>query len=226
MNKPYIVLLAVLQIALTADVTAASPAAGESYVYRVTNGYSNEVRGQVTYTVDKIDTGSVTVSVTPDAPSLGVAHTEIYALDGNWLRHPLISHDRPVDFEFSPAYPAYVFPLDIGKSWSLRVAATNPATGKRNSVRVDSEVLGTERVSVPAGAYDTVKVSRRIYAGDGDGFLLETNIEETDWYAPALGRAVRSESKSRYIDQSRISRVHVWNRGDWNVFELVGHTRK
>ena len=45
----------------------------------------------------------------------------------------VINHDRPVEYEFSPPFPNYVFPLDAGKSWSLRVSATNPASGQRNS---------------------------------------------------------------------------------------------
>ncbi len=221
MNKLYNTLVCAVLVMVSAGAAAAAPAVGDTYVYRVLNGYNREVRGQITHRVDRVEADRVTVSITPDTASLGLAHTEVYALDGNWLRHPLINHDQPVDYEFSPAYPAFVFPLDIGKPWSVRVSATNPATLKRNSVRVDGEAESSAHVQVPAGAFDTIKVTRRVYAGDWDGFLSETNIMETEWYAPAIGRVVRSEYQSKYIDSSRISRVHVWNQGDWNVVELV-----
>ena len=81
-----------------------------------------------------VDAGRVTMTVTPDHPSLGPAHTETYA---------------------------------------------------------------------PDGTFDAIKVKRYVYAGDWDGFRQPTAITEIDWYAPALGRPVKSESKSEYIDTGR-----------------------
>ena len=216
-------------LAVACASAAAAPAAGDTFVYRVVNAYSGEAQGQVTYRVDRIDADRVTVSVTPDNAALGSAHTEIYTKDDNWLRHPVINHDRPVEYEFSPPFPSYVFPLDAGKSWSVRVNATNPASGQRNSVRVDGEVAGTERITTPAGAFDTIKVKRRVYAGDWEAFVYETNITETDWYAPGVGRPVRSERNSGYINPQRCTSPNSSCspiRGDWQVFELVSYDRK
>jgi hypothetical protein len=210
-----------LTIALFAAASAtAAPAAGDTFVYRLLNGYNNETRGQISYRIDKIDAGRITVSVIPESPGLGAARTEIYTSDGNWLRHTVVNHDQPTEYEFASAYPAYQFPLETGKSWSLRVDATNSASGQRASVRVDGEVLGSERIRVPAGEFDTIKVRRMVYAGDSDGIRKETNIQEIDWYAPALGRAVRTASTSIYRDQSR-SRCCQFIRGDWDIYELV-----
>ena len=158
-------LFIVLMVASTVAAVAA-PAVGDTYVYRVINAYNNEVQGQVTYRVDKIDAGQMTLSATPDRPALGSPHTTILSSDANWLRHPLINHDIPVEYTFSPAFPAYMAPLDAGKSWSTRVNATDPASGRRTSVRVDGDVIGNERITTPAGAFDTIKVKRRVYAGD------------------------------------------------------------
>jgi hypothetical protein len=170
----------------------------------------------------------VTVAVAPDVPLLGPAHTEIYAADGNWLRHPVTNHDQPVEHEFSPPYPAYQFPLDTDKSWSVRVTATDAVSGQRRSVRIDGEVLGGERITTPAGSFDTIKIKRRVYAGDWEQWRFETNITETEWYAPALGRAVRIETNSGYIDQVMcgIMNTCLPMKGDWNVIELVSQSRK
>jgi len=202
---------------------APSPAPGDAYVYRVINGYNKEVRGQIEYRVDRVDGERVTVVVTTRVPAPGNAYTEVVTRDGNWLRHPVVNHDQPVEYEFAPAYPAYAFPLHPRKSWSTRVNAVQTATGRRASVRVDGDVLGTERVSVPGGTFDTIKVRRRVYAGDWDGFRLETNIVETEWYAPQLGRAVKSESTSNYMQPDRCVEYHACTPvlGDWNVLELV-----
>src|SRR6476659_5143520 len=80
---------------------------------------------------------------------------------GDTYTYPVINHDQPVEHEFATPYPAYVFPLDTGKKWSVRVEGRDAATGQRRSVRVDGAVLGTERVTTPAGAFDTIKVRRR-----------------------------------------------------------------
>ena len=193
-------------------------ATGDAYVYRISNGYNSEVRGTISYRVGKVDADRIEVAVTTDTPSAGVARTEVYTREGNWLRHPLASHDQLRDYEFASALPVYA----DGGSWSVRVNAVDPATGKRSSVRVDGEVVGKERITVPAGTFDTVKIMRRIYAGDWDGFMRETQIVETDWFAPALGRPVKSDTKSSWQDMSRCSRGGCpWFRGDWNIVELA-----
>ena len=205
-------------------LAGSAPATGDSWSYRVINRYNGEVRGNVQYRVDRIDADRVAIAVTGDSAALGMPRTEVYTADGQWLRHALINHDQPVEYEFAQTYPAYDFPLAAGKVWSSRVNAMRPASGRRASVRVDGEVLGSERVTVPAGAFDTFKIRRRIYAGDFDGPRSETNITETEWYAPALGRAVRLERTSGYMDQGRCSDEMSSCgpvRGDWYVFELV-----
>ena len=209
----------------------ALPAAGATAVYRVINAYNGEAQGEIQYRVDQVGAGQVVVAVTTNSAYAGLPHTEVYTAEGSWLRHPVVNHDHPTDYDFAPPYPAYPFPLDFGKSWSLRVNATNPATGRVNSVRVDGQVAGGERVNTPAGTFDTIKIVRTVYAGDFEIFLKETIISEIDWYAPALGRAVRTERKSGWFDAGRASEGggifggnDGWVRGDWSVYELVSYT--
>jgi hypothetical protein len=218
---------AAMAAAAISSAIAAAPIPGETYVYQLTNGYNNEPRAQVTYRVENVEADRIAVAVSADTPAVEAARTEIYASDGNPLRAALTSHNRLRVFDFAPAYPAYAFPLEPGKSWSVRVKATDPVTGRRNSVRVDGKVLGHERIRVPAGEFDTIKIRRKVYAGDFDGFLLETNITEFDWYAPALGRSVRSETRSGYMNTGQCGRFGCEVvRGDWNIYELVSRTRQ
>ena len=203
-------------------LATSQPVAGDTHIYRVTNGYNNETRGQVSYRVDKVDADRVVMAVTTETPGTSIATTEVYAPDGNWLRHPLTNRDQPVDYEFVPAFPAYRFPLEPGNEWSLRVDAVNPATGARRSVRVDATVLGAERIRVPAGDFDTLKIRRTVYAGDATNYLglTETTISEIEWYAPSLRRYVRLISDSYYRDSTRRQAAQVM-RGDWSRYELV-----
>jgi hypothetical protein len=165
------------------------------------------------------------MSVSVERSGAQMATTEIYTPDGNWLRHSIINRDQPVDYEFAQAYPAYDLPLEAGKQWSSRVNAVNPQTGVTRSVRVDASVVGNERIRVPAGEFDTIKIKRQVYAGDAESYLRETNVAEMEWFAPALGRSVRLARNSAYVDLSRGRRNQVIN-GDWNIYELVSAPAK
>ena len=211
-----------LVLAALALPAAGTPAVGDAYSYQLVNGYNKEVRGKVRYQVDRVDADRFTVSVTPDNAEAGWAHSVTYTSEGNWLHNLVESHGVPVEYVFATAYPAYVFPLVPGKSWSVRVNATVPATGERRSVRVDAWVIGNERIRVPAGEFDTIKIRRAVYPGDSRFSLMETQIFEFDWYAPALGRAVRTERRSNWLDLSHCGKDGMCDfRGDWNIYELL-----
>lgn len=218
--------LTVAVLAVTAS--AATPAVGTTLVYRVINGYNNEPRGEARYRIEGAATGRVTVAITTDVPALtggrtGVPDGEVLDAQGNAYKRTLVNHDHPAPYEFAVPFPAFVHPLDVGRSWSQRVTGTNGLTGRRHSVRVDGAVLAAERVQVPAGTFDTLKIRRRIYAGDWEGFRFETNIIETEWYAPALGYSVRRESTSNYMNPSQCGEHLACPpvQGDWHVLELI-----
>jgi hypothetical protein len=83
-----------LAFALCLCINIARAADGDTYVYRISNGYNSEVRGNINYRVEKADPDRIEVAVTTDTPSAGSARTEIYTKNGNWLRRPLASHDQ------------------------------------------------------------------------------------------------------------------------------------
>lgn len=198
----------------------AAPMAGDAYVYRVTNGYNREIVGFLRHEVTSATTTRGTVvSVTTEQNALGLPRTEILTTVGQWLRRPLDNHGAPVEYAFSPALPV-VPPAVEGKTWSIRVHAEAAGDSRARSVRVDGEVLGHEKITVPAGTFDTVKIRRTIYPGDTEYFRTETQITEVDWYAPALGRSVRTDTRSRWRQPGcRLGNCEY--RGDWHVLELT-----
>ena len=202
-------------------VSVAAPAAGDAYVYRVINRYNGETVTHLRHEITSATTThDVVVTVTPDSPLPALTRTEILTLDGQWLRRPLDSHGLATDYEFSTPLPAVAFP-NHGKSWSIRVNARVDGDAKSRSVRIDGEVLGNERIRVPAGEFDTVKIRRFIYPGDAGDFKSETHIFETDWYAPSLGRSVRTETRSSWRTTQGCRRGLCDFRGDWHVIELT-----
>lgn len=192
--------------------------AGEEWAYSYRDGYTGMPKGTVGYRIVAVKDDAVVVEVSHD----GRRSTEVYTRAWGWRERPMTNLQS---FRFEPAYPALPFPLEAGKTWRSYVSATDPATGRVNRVRIDGAVLGWERVRVPAGEFDALKIQRLVYAGNHDGFRGEERIAELDWYAPALGRVVRHESSSGHLDRSRgcddVFSDCNWIRGDWNVLELV-----
>ena len=214
---------AVAGVTLLVSSWAHAVTTGDTYRYRLLNGYNGEAVADVQYQVAGVDGDRVTMTVSPDLSAAGGGErTEVVNRDGNGLRQQLYSHGAPMDYEFAAAYPAYAVPLDAGKSWSTRVAARVAGEGGQRSVRVDGRVVGRERVRVPAGEFDVIKIRRTVYPGDGQDFAQETQIYETEWYAPALGRWVRKEIRSEYLDLSTCTKAGGCDvGGPWDVYELV-----
>ena len=200
-----------------------APAAREGmyWEYAVRDGYTGSSRGLYRYTVSRADPDRIVVDVTRDGERID---TELYASDWKGLEHPLRNVQR---LRYAPPYPAYEFPLRPGQSWRRVVSATDPVTGRSYRTHVHADVGGWRRIKVPAGEFDAIEVRRRVYAGNAEFFRLQEEIVETEWFAPAVGRAVAAEGTSSHIDTSRSGggrgrQLRV--NGEWLIAELVRHS--
>ena len=212
----------VAALGLAPAPAGAAPAVGDTYTYVLRNGYNGEVRGNIRLEVTGTAPGAVTYSFNPDKAAAGWHHTVVMTPEGNWLRHMVESHGQKIEYRFTTPYPAYVFPLTPDKAWSVRVKARVADDPRLRNVRVDAKVIGTERVRVPAGEFEAIKVKRHAYSGDEAFMLSETHVTETDWYVPALGRSVRTERSSVYLDMNTCGPLaRCETRGDWDIYELA-----
>jgi hypothetical protein len=170
-------------------------AVGESWTYRVHDGFTGLPRGTLRYRVSAVSAERITVSVT--AEDGASEETRIFDRQWNWVRHPATNLQT---FTYDPPYAAYAFPLVPGKTWRARTTATDPADGRRFPVLVEGAALGWERVRTPAGEFEAIKVRRVVYLRYWvQGVRDLTEILEYEWYAPAVGQAVRREASSRYL---------------------------
>lgn len=201
---------------LSASVTAPTARAGEQWRYVAHDGYTRLPRGEVTVVVT--GAGSDAIRVTRTAS--GQTYEEQYTPAGGWLARQL-TNLQPLRFQ--PALSALPFPLQAGKTWHETVVATDPATGLQYRVRVDGRVQGWERVRVPAGEFDALRVERYIYAGNAGSFRTEERIHEIDWYAPQAGKVVKQAASSEYTDLSKSCRAGLCTlvRNDYTVYELA-----
>jgi hypothetical protein len=204
-----------------ATVPAPAIKPGAFWEYAVRDGYSGLPRGLYRYTVSRVDPDRVVVDLTRDGQRVD---THLYTPEWNGLEHPLRNVQR---FRYSPAFPAYSFPLFPGQSWRRVVSSTSVETGRSYRTHVHASVGGWRRIRVPAGEFDALEIRRRIYAGNGEFFTLQEEIDEVDWYAPSIGQVVASEGNSSHIDTSRSGGGRgrpLRVRGDWLVAELVRHS--
>ena len=120
-------------IAASLCASSAFAAAGDAYVYRISNGYNNEVRAKLSFSLALSASSLSLCSLSLLLPLARGSHNARKSiLDGNWLRHPLASHDQLRDLDFAKPLPVYVPPANEGNSWSVRVDAVEPGSGRRN----------------------------------------------------------------------------------------------
>jgi hypothetical protein len=227
--------------------TATAPAfkVGDAWAYAVHDGYTKLERGTLRHTVTAVDAGKLVLAVEPSTGlSIGcrsVARDNSLAKlsgnpqglcmeaakrweltpGGNWLRHPLTNGST---YTFSPPYPAYEFPLVAGKTWNGTTRSHDLATGRDFEVRYSASVVGWERVTVPAGTFDAIVIERAVYDGYWDYTRAQSNIREREWYAPALGRVVRKEGRSDYLEKMNCGFLlgcPYYQSDDWLVYELL-----
>jgi hypothetical protein len=210
---------------LAPRVAAPVMTAGVSWTYRAHDGYTKLDRGTYRATLVAAEPRMLTVEVSHGS----AAQTHRYTQDWNWIEKPMTNLQN---FRFEPPFPALPFPLEAGKQWRARVKATDPATGRVNTVLIHGDVLGWERVRVPAGEFDAIKVRRIVYAGNAEFFRGEEHIFEYDWYAPALGQVVKRSTSSEHFDRSQscddghVSLNCQRIRGDWIITELESYGRR
>ena len=206
-----------------ATVPAPTIAQGAFWEYAVRDAYSGAPRGVYRYTASRVEGDRVIVDVTRDGERID---TQVHTRGWKGLEHVLRNTQR---FRYAPPYPAYEFPLYPGQSWRSVVNATDTETGRSYRTHVHASVGGWRRIKVPAGEFDALEVKRRVYAGNAEFFNLQEEIVETEWYAPAVGRAVASEGTSSHVDTSRSGGGRgkpLIVRGEWLFAELVRHSAR
>src|SRR5262249_43114990 len=167
--------------------------AGDSVKYKGGDGFTSLPRPDQRHEVVRVGGGRIEVA---GAVERGDG-SQVYDNEWNWLRRPATDLQT---FEYSPAYQAFAFPLSAGKTWRSEATATDPRDGRRFPVKIEGRVLGWERVKVPAGEFDALKVERRVFIGYWEpAYRGNSVILEYEWYAPAVKWAVKREAMASFL---------------------------
>lgn len=104
---------------------------------------------------------------------------------------------------------ALSFPLEVGKQWRFASEWVFKVTGSKGTSIVDVEVVGHEKVSVPAGDFEAFKLMAKgnIRGVSAKGSLVEPEVTSTYWYAPAARAIVKSITRNPYIGVATVELV-------------------
>jgi hypothetical protein len=198
----------------------AAPKVGDQWEYGVSSGYTKTPKGTLKQRVVETAGNRVVIESTGYLEGRWTVTPDL-----QWINHPLGDDSMGA---FTPAYPALVFPLAAGQRWNTKVdgRAVQPVYGAGGDgpfrVTVQGAVIGWERVKVPAGEFDTIKVRRVTWGGNMDREFGQSEITEHLWYAPSIGRVVRSESRwQRRINYAVMRGTEQYQLGDLTIMELL-----
>lgn len=192
-----VIILGLVTIAAGGPVSAQSPAAQRPTV-RVGDTWTYSLRHKLSSAPDSQYVVSVTAAEPTQTiakwqnPVLHESGTLVFDADAN-----LIDNTRDpamVTYHATPAFPGYQWPLSVGETWQ-RAFEYVVSGGRQYRATLTSQVTGPERVTVPAGTFDTYKITRKLdYQGFNGTNSWAGSESIVSWYAPQVKSFVRSET--------------------------------
>jgi|GEM_PF-2545392 len=169
------------------------PLSGERWRYAIINRYNGETIDEVTATVSQV-----------------YPETTIELVDRNGKKLPSERYDSPWQIRQEPFYnetlvfdqsvPLIPRKLAVGAQETHETQFRLPGSDNPHPWVVTLSVDGWERLKVPAGTYDTVRIDRQISFESPDLFRRGSRRVDTIWYAPVVNRWVRREWTGYYFE--------------------------
>jgi hypothetical protein len=187
---------------------------GDRWRYRLIDMYS---RGTIGETTVQVAAAGTDLRLTVDA-GRGEATLEERYTDP-WTVLVDVTYGDPIVFE-SPV-PVVPAGTRVGAwqrtSTRYRTERSSRALAWQQSLRV----VGWERVDVPAGAFDALRIERVIHFQHPDVFRFSPDRSDVLWYSPQVGRWVARQWTGTYMPGSPSGRAGR-AREEWVRWELTG----
>lgn len=165
---------------------------GDRWRYRCIDRQSGYVLEEPTWeVVEAGDALRVRVSGRRGAP----ATEERFA--GAWLALNELMYG--VSFAFAEPVPLVPPGLEPGSSRSTSTSWLEPETQRRRSWSQQLRVGDWERIEVPAGTFDCLRVSRAISFDHPDRERRNARRVDVLWYAPEVNRWVQRDQRGDFI---------------------------
>ncbi|MFT4101614.1 MAG: hypothetical protein QM674_11365 [Burkholderiaceae bacterium] len=188
---------------------------GQRWRYQRINRYNDQSLGIRAHTVTQVDGPLVVVTITDgDGATIGQERYE-----APWRVIDDLGFDMPQHF----ARPVPRLPAVLRAGARSTLSTTYRVTGNSSSLAWSQWLTapGWERITVPAGTYDCLRIERRIQFRHDDLFREWPERSETIWYAPAVERWVLREWTGIYYWPG-VPRTRL--REDWITSRLIDYT--
>jgi hypothetical protein len=193
---------------------------GDRWTYHGDDGFRVKTEWDETHEVTAIGPEGITVRI--DAKGgMSVARTELWSAPGQVKVGAVYDNETR---RFSGPMERYDFPLAPGKSWNQWVRNFNEFTKETGEINRYVRVGGWEKVAVPAGSFDAVKMQVLMRLDDGTFWRWPTTCNYTVWYAPAARAVVRAELDAQYAEKDGGLEGGAEVRTQHTVVELVSFT--
>lgn len=193
-----------------APVPLTVPVVGDAWTYQYTDVWKG-VKGNINQVlVTAVDQDGVNLDIRRAASGAVIT------------RQRMTLEMNPVDrgkMHFAPAFVRYAFPLEPGKTWQAKASGENASAGKRWRYTIEGKVEGWDKIKVPAGEFDALKVVVvAYYQGEETGSRGGSGqLRETLWFAPEVNNFVKLDYHDTDWNGS------TYNRDSW---ELTAYARK
>jgi hypothetical protein len=189
---------------------AAKPATGDYYAFKYTSreqGANPESPTYITRLVSNVAmNGTVSIKYLGDHPSTSdpqVFGSGSYSADfdaqGRWIGS---SNWRCGASSNPPMYVVAPLTLSVGMKWEYSGVASSKCTDEaavQTTLAYKDAALAQEQVTVPAGTFNTIKVSR---SSAEDNVKISYTAERTCWWEPDMGVEVKCLLNETAIDKS------------------------
>lgn len=224
-RRRLLIALAALPAACASPAYIAAPAApvapprvraGDRWRYALTNAYNGQTVAEVTQQVAQTTPQLRLTAVDGQGNAL---HDEVYAAPWVVVQESLFDrlqvYEQPV-----PLVPPQSIAAGSGENTGVYYAI--PEFGPRrfwwSQLR---RAPGWERITVPAGTFDCLRIERQVTFQHSDVFRMGSSRFDTLWYAPQANRWVRRHWTGRYLLPGGRRAVMLEDAVTWNLLEYV-----
>jgi hypothetical protein len=124
--------------------------------------------------------------------SVSIERIEASETDGDAVFTPQMSAIETAAWVRTPAPNFIDFPIVIGKKWDFKFAQANKRNSGKSRWEYSAEVVGQEKVNVPAGEFEVFKIVTKGF-WNSDNSQRSGRAAFTTWYAPSARTAVKIE---------------------------------
>jgi hypothetical protein len=179
---------------------------GDRWSYDIKDDATGDLRHAITVVVVDINESEITTRTIirgKDRPQTMVFDRDWGRIDdGNW--------------KLRPAGIGIKAPLQVGKEWRSDANAMHLQSGVAFRASGVAKVVGEERITTPAGTFDTYRVDTMVRLVNTRDQTKSQTWTFVFWYAPSVNRWVKRKTEARFEGRIR----------DSSIDELTEYSRK